>query len=68
MAFQYPSAFETEIYVSEIGNVCILQKNYPEDDVLVILNIHQAEWLCKNFPALISEAKQHQGESNEADS
>ncbi len=68
MAYLYPSALETEIYVSEAGNICIKQSNYPEDDILVVLNIHQAEWLYQNLSDLIVDAKDFGEGSNEIDS
>lgn len=57
MSIEYPLAFRTQLYVSDTGNVCILQSDYPEDDVIVVLSIHQAEWLYKNLPDVLAEAK-----------
>ncbi len=57
MLFAYPSALTTEIYVSSIGNVCIKQLDYPEEDQLVVLNPNQAKWLLSKLPQLIEKAE-----------
>jgi len=41
MLFAYQATLTTEIYVSSIGNVCIKQLDYPEEDQLVVLNPNQ---------------------------
>jgi hypothetical protein len=57
MLFAYQATLTTEIYVSSIGNVCIKQLDYPEEDQLVVLNPNQAKWLLSKLPQLIEKAE-----------
>ncbi len=57
MLFAYQATLTTEIYVSSIGNVCIKQLDYPEEDQLVVLNPNQAKWLLSKLPQLIEQAE-----------
>jgi hypothetical protein len=55
MLFEYPAAYKTEIYISEAKNICIKQSNFPEEEVLVVLTLDQAQWLLSKLPTLIDE-------------
>jgi hypothetical protein len=57
MQFAYPSVSRTEIYVSDMGNVCIKHLLFPDEDQLIVLNPHQARWLLDKLPILIQEAE-----------
>ena len=55
----YRASRETELYISEVGYVCIKQTDdFMEEDVLILLSPDQAEWLAKRLPKLAAEANE----------
>lgn len=55
----YRAAHETELYISEVGYVCIKQTDhFMHEDALILLSPDQAEWLAKRLPKLAAEANE----------
>lgn len=55
----YRAARETELYISEVGYVCIKQADdFMQEDALILLSPDQAEWLAKRLPKMAAEANE----------
>lgn len=48
-------SIETEIYISDVGYLCITQKDYPNNDTTIVLSREQALMLKDFLPALLEE-------------
>jgi len=52
-----PSEYETRIYVSSLGNICIRQQESINSRLPVVLSIKQAKLLLQSLPEMLAEAE-----------